>query len=201
MTAIPTSQSPPISPAGAGRTPHRLSLERYHAMIETGFLTENDQVELIFGQLIDTLPVGNRHRRCVNRINRLFVTRFGEAFECNPQNPVRISPNSEPEPDYAVCDTEAVRGYREHALPEAIHLLIEVSDTTLDYDRSVKAALYALAGVREYWIINLQSDQLEIHTLPNRTEGGYDSVRRFGRGVAAESPFFGPVTLEELLGE
>ena len=137
----------------------------------------------------------------MNRINRLFITRFGEDFECSPQNPVRIPPNSEPEPDYAICDTEEVRGYEEHALPEAFHLLIEVSDTTLDYDRTVKAALYALAGIREYWIINLQGDQLEIHTLPNNVGGVYDSVQRFGRGVTAESSFYGSVTLDELLGE
>ena len=89
-------------------------------------------------------------------INEFFVTRFAGQFKCSSRSPVTLLGNSEPEPDSLLLDKAGYAKRAGHPIAEDIHLLVEVSDSTLAYDRTTKLKMYALAGIQEYWIINLQ---------------------------------------------
>ena len=131
----------------------RFTVHDYYRMGEAGILHEDDRVELIEGEIVEIAPIGSRHLTCVNQLTRLLVRGVGDAAIVSVQNPVRLDEHTEPQPDLAVL---RVRDYRESLpMPEDVLLLIEVSDTTLAYDRGVKLPLYARAGIREVWIADL----------------------------------------------
>ena len=143
----------------------RFTVHDYHRMGEAGILHEDDRVELIEGELVEMTAIGTRHFSCVNRLNRLLVMNVGDEAIVSVQNPVRLNVYNEPQPDLAVIRP---RDYRE-SLPEPddVLLLIEVSDTTLAYDRNVKLPLYARAGIGEVWIANLPAETIERYTDPS----------------------------------
>ena len=194
---------PPVrelpTPQQAAPRPFTWTVERYHDAIAKGLLTENDRVELLFGLLNEKMPVGKRHRDCVDKINVYFVLKFQTRYQYGVQNPLTISGYSEPEPDFLVFNPESYQQREGQPIPEDVHLLIEVSDATLPYDRSTKAKLYALAGIQEYWIVDLRSDQIELHLEPNVEAGEYNNLRRYGADATFESPFCGQVTVKDLL--
>ncbi len=201
----PTTQAPPQqapAPVAESRPrPFRYTLERYHEAIEAGVLTENDRIELIHGELIEKMSIGKRHADCVDDLIPYFTNKFGQTHRYRVQNPVTLPPNSEPEPDFAIINRETYKTRAGKPEPVDVLLLIEVADESLAYDRGGKAQMYAAAGIAEYWIINLQHDQVELHTQPNTTTGVYDSIQRFGKDSSFASPFCGDVTVAELLPE
>lgn len=138
---------------------HRLTVEDYHRMGETGILRPEARVELIEGEIIDMAPIGSRHASAVARLTHLFA-RTGDTALVWVQNPILLDDHSEPEPDLVLLRP---RGdfYRE-ALPHAedVLLLVEVAETTLRYDRDVKLPLYARYRVPEVWIVDLDSRAL-----------------------------------------
>ena len=147
----------------------RFTVHDYHRMGEAGILHEDDRVELIQGELVQMTAIGTRHFSCVNRLNRLMVLNFGDEAIVSVQNPVRLNEYNEPQPDVTVIRT---RDYRESLpMPEDVLLLIEVSDTTLAYDRGIKLPLYARAGIGEVWIVNLPGEIIERHTGPPTATG------------------------------
>lgn len=163
----------------------RFTADEYLRMAEAGILHENDRVELIEGEILDMAAVGNRHLACVNRLNRLFMERLGRAVVVHVQNPVRLSEHSEPEPDVALLRPRADFYAGKRPAPEDVLLLIEVSDTTLEYDREVKVPLYARAGVPEVWLVDLAGERVLTHTRP---EGeAYAEVGQVGRGGSVTS--------------
>ncbi len=142
----------------------RFTVEEYHRMAESGILTEDDKVELIHGEIIAMSPIGIRHMSCVNRLNMLLTSLFtGEAI-VSVQNPVKINHDSEPEPDLVLLRHENDFYARRAPTVEDVLLIIEVADSTLRYDQKVKLPLYAQAGVREVWIVNLEKEQVEVYT-------------------------------------
>ena len=172
--------------------------DEFHKMAEAGILHEDDQIELIEGELIEMAAIGTRHFTCVNMLNRLLVRSIGDEAIVSVQNPVRLSEKLEPQPDLVVLKNN---DYRE-ALPgpEDVLLLIEVSDSTLRYDRETKLPLYAGSGVREAWIMDLQNGAMERHTEPS--EGGYGLVRRVSRKEILSSEALPELALrlEDILG-
>ena len=133
--------------------------------------------------------IGTGHFTCVNGLTRLLVRGVGDAAIVSVKNPVRLDEHTEPQPDLTAL---RVRDYRESLpKPEDVLLLIEVSDTPLSYDRGVKLPLYARAGIREVWIVDLQSESIERHTDP--LDGGYGSLERARRGKTIE-----PAAMPEL---
>ncbi len=193
----PTAVSTPT--AVSGSRPFRYTLERYHDAIAAGILTENDRIELIHGQLIEKMSIGKRHRDCVDRLNTYFTTRYIQTHICAVQNPISLPPDSEPEPDYALVNRESYSQRAGNPEPPDIHLVIEVADSSLPFDREVKAPMYATAGLPEYWIINLQHDQVEVYTRPNTATGIYDLIQRYAKDATFTSPFCGEVAAAELL--
>lgn len=113
----------------------------YHRMVEAGILREDDRVELIEGEILEMSPIESRHAGCVNRLNKLLVQKVGDATIVHIQNPVRLPNGSEPEPDLALLRLREDFYAEALPTPEDILLLIEVSDTTLEYDCEVKLPL------------------------------------------------------------
>ena len=175
----------------------RFTVHDYHRMGEAGILHEDDRVELIEGEIVEMAAIGTRHFSCVNRLNRLLVMSVGDEAVVSVQNPARLNEHTEPQPDLAVIRP---RDYRE-SLPEPddVLLLIEVSDATLAYDRGVKLPLYARAGIREVWIVDLAGETIGRHTDPS--EDGYRRAGQARRGETLESialPVLTP-TVDEVL--
>ena len=134
---------------------HRLTRSDYHRMGEAGILGENDRVELLDGQLVDMSPIGPRHALVIDALNELLVTAFAGRARVRVQNPVVLDDGSEPQPDLALLRWPWRGHPQSHPEPDGIFLLIEVSDSSLNFDRRVKLPLYARAGVREVWIRSL----------------------------------------------
>ena len=156
------------------RVHHRFSVDDYDEMIERGILTENDHVELIRGEIIKKMSIGKGHGACVKRLNRLLNRILGDRAVVSVQDPIRLA-DSEPEPDLALLRPRT--DFYASAKPGADDalLVIEVADTTLEYDRKEKRTLYAEAGIGEYWIVNLIDDCLEVYRKP-RPDGQYADV-------------------------
>ena len=169
-------------------------VHEYERMVEAGILTEDDRVELIGGEILEMSPTGSRHAACVKRLITLLPARVGASAILSVQDPVVLDDLSEPEPDVVLLRPRP--DFYEHGHPRAsdVLLLIEVSDTTLKYDRQIKVPLYARAGVVEYWIINLQDDTIEIHARPSGD--AYEFVRRVGRGETVNSENVSGLALE-----
>ena len=172
-------------------TRRRFTVHEYHRMGEAGILHEDDRVELIEGEIVEMAAIGTRHFSCVNGLNRLLVRGVGDAAVVSVQNPVRLDERTEPQPDLTVL---RVRDYRESLPgPEDVLLLIEVSDTTLRYDRGVKLPLYARAGIREVWILDLAGEVIELYTGPSGD--GYSNLKQARRGEKLEPTALPRLTL------
>jgi Uma2 family endonuclease len=155
---------------------HRLTRRDYYRMAEAGILTRDDRVELLEGQLVDMEPSGPRHALVVDLLaERLVITLAGRAL-VRVQNPVVLDDGSEPEPDLALIDRTWIGRAHDHPGPADLFLVIEVSDSSLPVDRGVKLELYARAGIREVWIVDLTTDGVLVHRRPSG--GGYGSVTR-----------------------
>ena len=131
----------------------RFTADEYLAMGDAGILRDDDRVELIDGDIVAMTPIGRRHVAVVNRLTRLFVARLGDGAIVQPQGSLRLDFSTEPQPDLAVLrhrDDFYETGSR--PAPDDILLLIEVADTSLRYDLTTKAALYARHGIGEYWV-------------------------------------------------
>jgi Uma2 family endonuclease len=147
-------------------TPRRLlTVDEYHRMGEAGILTEDDRVELIEGELVAMAPIGTEHIAATNALTRLLVLAVGDRGIVSVGNPVRLTRHSEPQPDFSVLKPRD--GYRTTMpRPEDTMLAVEVANTSLEYDRKVKLALYARAGIPEVWIVNLAAEEVEVYRSP-----------------------------------
>ncbi|MBD0253051.1 MAG: Uma2 family endonuclease [Rubrobacter sp.] len=173
-------------------TRRRFTVEEFHRMGEAGILREDERVELIEGEIVRMNPIGSRHAACVRMLTRSVGTSLDDELLLDVQNPVRLDGGLEPQPDLAVIQT---RDYRESLPgPEDVLLVIEVSDTTLAYDRNVKLPLYARANIREAWIVDLPNDAVERHNDPS--EDGYRRMERAGRGRSLASEVLPNLTLQ-----
>ena len=181
-------------------TRRRFTLDEYHRMAEVGILNRGDRVELIRGAIVQMTAIGHDHASCVARLNHLLMGRLHGRALLWPQNPLVILPDSEPEPDIILL------GWRDdfyrHALPgaEDVALLIEVANTSLRYDRHVKGPLYAEAGVRDYWIVDLEGEAVEVSRQPQA--GRFHHNVRVARGDALSPLAFRdtPLAVADILG-
>jgi len=176
------------------------SVSEYDRMAETGILSEDDRVELIEGEIIETSPIGSRHAACVRRLDALFNERLGGAAQVSAQNPVLLDDYSQPEPDVALLKPRSDFYSKEHPAARDVLLIVEVADTSVEYDRQVKAPLYARAGVVEMWLVNLHADVLEVYTRPEN--GTYRDRKEFARGDSISLTGIPGLTVgvEEILG-
>lgn len=153
---------------------HRWSVEDYHQMARLGLLDETDRVELIEGELIDMAPIGSKHAFIVNRLSQTFAAKGSDQYYVSTQNPVRLGEQSEPQPDIALLKN----GNYMDKLPTAAEalLIVEVSHTTLEYDRDVKLSLYARHEIPEVWLLDVNTGELTVYREP--AEGQYRLIRK-----------------------
>ncbi len=140
------------------------SRKEYDRLITEGMFHPEERLELIEGEIIQLSPQGSRHATAVILVENALRSIFSNNYVIRVQLPLAISSASEPEPDLAVV-TGTPRDYRDEH-PTTAELVVEISDTTLAYDRTSKTELYAQAGIQEYWILNLVDRQLEVHRQP-----------------------------------
>jgi Uma2 family endonuclease len=143
-----------------------ITTAEYHQMAEFGILAANEQVELIAGQIVQKMPKGPAHSALCKRIEKLLERRLGDQVLVRLQDPIRLDRYSEPEPDIAVVHPQDDFYADHHPGPNEIYLIIEISDTTLDRDLGTKADLYAAAGIIDYWVFNIATQQLHIFREP-----------------------------------
>jgi hypothetical protein len=147
-----------------------LARVEYDRMVELG-LFEDEHLELLRGALVTMSPQGWLHMRIVAWLTERLVRQLDESYEVRPHGPFAASEWSEPEPDVAV----ARKDYDVRAHPSVVLLLVEVSLSSLRIDRGVKLAIYADAGVPEYWIVDVATMTVEVFTGP--VDGAYTESR------------------------
>jgi Uma2 family endonuclease len=158
----------------------RFNISQYHQMSEAGILSENDQVELINGEIIEMSPIGRRHTACVNRLNSVFSQLLGKKVIVAVQNPILLNNLSEPEPDIALLKPRTDFYESGHPQPQDIFLLIEVADSSIEYDRDVKIPLYASSGITEVWLVDIYQQVIIVYRYPS--ENGYRDIQTLSRG-------------------
>lgn len=146
---------------------HLISVERYDQMIAAGVLHEDERLELLGGEIIEMSPVGIPHAACVNRLNTLFNRYLLEEVIVSVQNPIHLDGLSEPEPDVVLLQPRSDFYAGGHPEPEDIMLLVEVADTSIEYDRVQKLPRYAQAGIVEVWIVDLNKKRIEVYRQPS----------------------------------
>lgn len=157
---------------------HRLTVSDYYRLAEAGILGKADRVELLEGQLVDMSPIGPRHALATGVLTELLVLATAGQAHVRVQLPIALDDFSEPEPDFALV-RRPWDGYPDsHPKALDVLLLIEVADSSLDYDSGAKLEIYSRAGIREFWIVDLTTNQVLVHRGP--TDGGYGSVMTIG---------------------
>jgi Uma2 family endonuclease len=149
----------------------RITVDEYHRMIEAGSLGEDDRVQLIAGEVVAMTPQGPAHALVIQSLTRLLAQELPADLALRPQLPLALLDDSEPEPDLAVVRLEDARSREHH--PRTALLVVEVAGDSLRLDRQTKAALYARAGIPEYWIVNLGETTIEVHRDPDPEMGAY----------------------------
>lgn len=173
---------------------HHFTVSEYERMGETGVFAPDARVELIEGKIIEMSPIGSRHAACVDLITEVFNEQLRGRAIVRAQNPIVLDDFSEPQPDITVLRFRPDRYRAAHPRPEDILLVIEVSDTTVQYDRYTKMPLYARAGISEALLFNLPDDRLEYFSRPE--VGAYQLNHLLRRGEKFESMSVPGLTLD-----
>ncbi|HEV8676741.1 MAG TPA: Uma2 family endonuclease [Methylomirabilota bacterium] len=179
---------------------HLFTVGEYHRMGEAGIFTEDDRVELIEGEIVEMTPVGSLHAAFVDRLTDLLTSRIGRRAIVRVQSPIGIGPRSEPQPDVTVLRRREDFYAHAHPEPPDVLLVIEVADTSLEFDRAVKAPLYSRLGIPEMWILDVAGPSLEIHR--RHSAEGYRDVRTARRGERLTPTAFPDLNLsvDDILG-
>jgi Putative restriction endonuclease len=144
---------------------YRFTVKQYHRMIETGILTGDDQVELLEGWIVPKMPHNPPHDGTVWLVQTALLSRLPKGWILRVRSAITTT-DSQPEPDLVIARGPGMRYFSSHPEPKEIALVIEVSDTTLDHDRTEKARMYARAHIPIYWIVNLPEERVEVYTEP-----------------------------------
>lgn len=136
----------------------------YARMREAGILREDDRVELLDGEVRSMGPIGPFHAAIVNVLVLLFTRQLGDRAIVSGQNPIQLHNHSEPQPDVAILQPREDFYAAAHPRPDDVLIVVEVSDSSLDYDRNEKLPRYASAGIPEVWIIDVGKQTIEQYT-------------------------------------
>jgi Uma2 family endonuclease len=170
------------------------SVAEYYKMAAAGVFTEDDRVELIEGEIVEMSPIGSRHAACVGRLTKMLERLAGDQAIVWVQNPVQVSDYSEPLPDVALLKRRDDFYAQANPQPPDVLLIIEVADSTVEYDRNIKMPLYARAGIPEVWLVNLPKETVEIYAAP--LEGEYREIRLVKRGEALSAKSVPNLTID-----
>lgn len=176
------------------------SAAEYHRMAETGILSEDDRVELIEGEVLTMAPIDSRHAACIGRFTEILSRLSDLDAIVWVQNPILLDERTEPEPDVALLSRRGDFYSGQHPVPTDVLMVIEVADTSIEYDRRVKLPLYAWSGLPEVWIVDLSAETIEIHSRP--VTGEYREALLAKRGETLKSKTISGLELavNEILG-
>ena len=179
----------------------RFTADEYQRMGQAGILSREDRVELIDGEVVAMSPIEPPHCAHVDRANRTFVLKVGDHAIVRTRGAVRLDLFNEPQPDVVLLRPRADYYASAHPGPADILLVLEVADSSLDYDRTVKMRLYARLGVTEFWLVDVQAHLLTRFSDPG--PDGYRTQQQDGRGrlVAPTQLPACIVSTDDLLGE
>lgn len=178
---------------------HRFTVEEYDRMAQGGVFREDDRIELLDGEIVEISPIGSRHAACVARLTAKF-SRMQERGIVWVQNLIRLDEHSEPQPDLSLLKSREDFYAQAHPGPENVLLVVEVAETSIDYDREVKLPLYARAGISEVWLVDLAAGCVEIYQTPSAQ--GYGERRQVRPGQSL-SPLAFPdldMAVSDILG-
>jgi Uma2 family endonuclease len=150
------------------------------ALEKAGRLEPDERIELLDGEVYKMQPIGEGHAGETDWVSQLFQRHFMDKAIVRVQNPVFLDDGDLPQPDLALLKFDPTFYRKQHPKPEDIYLVVEISDSTLTYDRGRKLKRYALAGVREVWIINLTAKHTEVFRDP----AGDEYLTRFAVKVS-----------------
>lgn len=187
LAPAPTT-SPPTTRQEHPPKRRRFTVDEYCAMADAGILCEDERIELLDGEILVMPPIGEPHEDGTTRLGGDLTYSLYERAWVRVQNSVRLDDYGLPEPDIAVVRLRDDY-HRRRPTPEDVLLLIEVADTSLEFDREVKLARYAAAGIPEVWIVNLRARQVEAHSDP---VGGTYRSRRVVTAEGSISPLAFP---------
>jgi Uma2 family endonuclease len=146
----------------------KFTSNEFALLIATGILSEDERVELLRGEIIPMAPIGSRHAACINGLALLLSPLLAaRRILVAVQNPIHLDDYSEPQPDLVIARFRSDLYAGNHPTPPDILLLIEVADSSEDFDRTIKLPLYAQAGIAETWLINLNQDTVEAYRTPS----------------------------------
>jgi len=168
--------------------PWRWSREDFVRLSEQGYFGPESRVELIDGEVLHKMGQGNAHIYSVRALAEALRLTFGSGFSVSQQVALPLGEASQPEPDISVVIGSPQRYDGVDPKPDDVALVVEVSDSTLSFDRTRKLSVYARAGLREYWILNLIDRRLEIYRRPLPEHETYGDVT-----LAMEDGFASPV--------
>jgi Uma2 family endonuclease len=162
-----------------------ITADEYERMGEAGIFDESARLELIEGAIYEMSPIGSPHAACVAFLSMLLTRLYGDTNIIYTQNPIRLNDFSEPQPDVALLRWRDDFYRHEHPRPDDVLLVIEVADTTVETDRTIKLPLYAQAGIREVWLINLPDERVELYAAP--VGGAYQTSQHYQRGANVQA--------------
>ena len=162
---------------------HRFTLDDWQEIVEAGVFRKGPRLELLDGEIYDMVPIGPHHLSVVDRLNRFWVTALGTRAIVRVQGSVPAPPQSQPEPDLALLRERQDFYRKTHPQPDDVLLIIEVADSSLDYDHD-KLRIYARAGMAEVWIVDLLDARIEVYRAPRGDSYGDVRVARRGEQVA-----------------
>ncbi|AFY75146.1 hypothetical protein Syn7502_03280 [Synechococcus sp. PCC 7502] len=148
-------------------TTHKFSSEQYHLMAIAGVFVPETRLELIKGEIIKMSPIGRKHAACVAKLQYLLHQNFANRSIIWTQNSIMLDDGSEPQPDLTLLKLRDDFYAERLPIPEDILLIIEVADSTINYDRDIKIPLYAEFGIPEAWLIDVNNKNLIRYTNPN----------------------------------
>ena len=158
---------------------HNFSVDEFNRMVEAGVFGEDDRLELIEGEIIEMSPIGKRHAGFVRKLTKALEGVVGDRTIVSVQNPILAGDWSKPQPDIALLVPRADFYTTIDPGPRHVQVAIEVADTSLEYDTTVKVPLYARAGIREVWVIDAKAR--EIHVFWSPRGGAYRRYLVFGK--------------------
>ena len=171
----------------------RFTVDEYYTMAEAGILAPDERVELLDGRIYIMSPVGSPHAACVDRLNQWLNRHVVGRAIIRIQSPIHLGGRTEPEPDVALLKRRDDFYAHAHPTPADVLLAIEVADTTLATDRTIKLPLYARHGINTAWIVNLPGSCVEVYSEP--MPEGYRRSKRRTRGQTLDVPAFPDVSL------
>src|SRR5260370_28699105 len=181
-------------------TPRRFTAAEYRQMIEAGVFGRDERLELIDGEIVQMSPIGDRHAACVRRLIALLSQLFAAQAIVDAQNPIMVDAAYVPQPDLALLRPRA--DYYATPTPTAADclLVIEVADTSAEFDRLIKVPRYARGGVAELWLVALERDVVVAYRDP--TGDAYQHLQVFRTDdTITTATLHGPaVSLRAILG-